>query len=323
MDSMIIDLCICTADRDSYLAECLGAVAAMKREKIQDCEVRLVVVVNGADRSGLDDIRRIASATGLPATVIHEPVRGIPFARNRAVQTALAQDSEAVAFIDDDDLPDPGWLGDLVEVANRTGADLVLGCWRLPPDLALPPILKDVRFFKEPDPDATNRYGLPAWAGTYNMLIRTSLIERLADAEGHLFDPAYASTGGSDTDLFVRAARAGGIVRAAPRSTVVRRWEPHRISVGGVIRRAFRLGATQAMIDARYREKRLNRRRLRRRFGDVAIAIAALCTVRAKAALGIQLVRIAEISGEIYGRMGGKAQYYQVGPGSRTPINSK
>jgi glycosyltransferase involved in cell wall biosynthesis len=313
MDSMIIDLCICTADRDSYLAECLGAVAAMERAKILGHEVRLVIVVNGADGSAIDGVRRMAVATGLAATVIHEAVRGIPFARNRAVQTALAQGAEAVAFIDDDDLPDPGWLGELVEVAGRTGADLVLGCWRLPADLALPPVLEDVGFFKAPDPDATDRYGLPEWAVTGNVLIRTSLIERLADAEGKLFDPAFASTGGSDTDLFVRAHRAGGIVTAAPRSTVVRRWEPERISVRGVMRRAFRLGVSQAMIDLRYREARKNRRRLRRRLRDVAAAVAGLAAVRSQAALGVQLVRIAEIVGEIHGRLGGKARYYESG----------
>jgi glycosyltransferase involved in cell wall biosynthesis len=316
MDSMIIDLCICTADRGSYLGECLGAVAAMARPKNQGNEVRLVIVVNGADSSAIDEIRRLAMATGLPAAVVHEPVRGIPFARNRAVQTALAQGAEAVAFIDDDDLPDPGWLGELVEVANRTGADLVLGCWRLPVDLDLPPILEDVRFFKAPDPDATNRYGLPAWAGTYNVLIRRALIERLLDAEGRLFDPTLASTGGEDTDLFVRAHRAGGIVTAAPRSTVVRRWEPERISLRGMMRRAFRLGVSQGLIASRYREKRRNRNRLRRRLRDVAIAVAGLCGVRSKAALGAQLVHIAEITGEIHGALGGRARYYESGKGA-------
>jgi hypothetical protein len=70
------------------------------------------------------------------------------------------------------------------------------------------------------------------------------------------------------------------------------------------------------MIDARYREKRKVRKRLRRRLGDVTAAIAGLCTVRSQAALGAQLVRIAEICGEIHGAMGGKARYYETG--SRT-----
>ena len=310
---MIIDLCICTVDRGSFLGECLDAVGALDREKTAGHEIRLVVVVNGPGETALDEVQSMAAATGLAATVVRETERGIPFARNRAVRTAIAQGAEAIAFIDDDDIPDPGWLGELIEVASSTDADLVLGRWRPPDSLDLPPVLKDVRFFKEPDPAATNRYGLPAWGGTYNVLIRKSLIERVCDGEAAPFDPAFASTGGSDTDLFVRAARAGAIVRAAPSSTVVRRWEPQRISVRGVMRRAFRLGVTQAMIDARYRDKRKNRRRLRRRLGDVTAAVAGLCAVRSKAALGTQLVRIAEISGELHGRMGGKARYYALG----------
>lgn len=313
---MIVDLCICTVDRGSFLGECLDAVRAMDRTTVAGHEVRLVIVVNGPDQSVIDRVQGMAAATGVAATVVSEPERGIPFARNRAVRTAIAQGAEAVAFIDDDDIPDPDWLGVLIDVASRTGAELVLGCWRPPAALELPPVLDGVRFFKEPDPDATNRYGLPAWGGTYNVLIRRSLIERLGDAAGNLFDPAFASTGGSDTDLFVRAARAGAIVQAAPRSRVVRRWEPARISVRGVMRRAFRLGVTQAMIDLRYREERKNRRRLRRRLRDVAAAIVGLCDVRSKAALGAQLVRIAEITGEIHGRMGGRARYYESGKGA-------
>lgn len=310
---MIVDLCICTVERGPFLGECLAAVGAMDRDRVAGHEIRLVIVVNGPDRTALDRVQSMVAATGLTATVVSEPERGIPFARNRAVRTAIARGAEAIAFIDDDDIPDPEWLGELLAVASRTGADLVLGRWRPPADLDLPRVLQGVRFFKEPDPDATNRYGLPAWGGTYNVLIRTSLIERLSDAEGQLFDPAFATTGGSDTDLFVRAARAGASVRAAPRSTVVRRWEPARISLRGVIRRAFRLGVTQAMIDSRYREKRKNRRRLRRRLGDVAGAVAGLCVVRSPAALGAQLVRIAEITGEIHGALGGRARYYETG----------
>ena len=310
---MIIDLCICTANRGSYLGECLGAVAAMKGEKMHGQEVRLVIVINGGDASDVNEVQGMAATTSLAATVAHEPRRGIPYARNCAVRTAIARGAEAIAFIDDDDIPDPGWLGELVEVANGTGADLVLGRWRPPNGLDLPPVLTAVRFFREPDPAATNRYGLPAWAGTFNVLMRTRLIERVCDGEAAPFDPAFASTGGSDTDLFVRAARAGAIVRAAPRSTVVRRWEPQRISVRGVMRRAFRLGVTQAMIDSRYRDGSKNRKRLRRRLADLTAAVAGLCAVRSQAALGAQLLRIAEISGKIHGLMGGKARYYEVG----------
>lgn len=308
---MIIDLCICTVDRGSFLAECLAAVGAVDRERTRGHEIRLVIVVNGPDTAALDHVSSLAAATGLAATVVHEAKRGIPFARNAAVRTAIARGAEAIAFIDDDDIPDPGWLGELIEVATATGADLVLGRWRPQDGLDLPPVLENVRFFREPDPAATNRYGLPAWGGTYNMLIRTSLVERLCDGEAAPFDPAFTSTGGSDTDLFVRAAGSGAVVQAAPLSTVVRRWEPERISLQGVMRRAFRLGVTQAMIDTRYRGKRKNRRRLRRRLGDIAAAVLGLCTVRSKPALGVQLLRIAEISGELHGRMGGRARYYE------------
>lgn len=58
---------------------------------------------------------------------ILEPRRGIPMARNRALDEALALDADALCFIDDDEYPDATWLDSIVRCWLDEGADLVGG----------------------------------------------------------------------------------------------------------------------------------------------------------------------------------------------------
>ena len=62
-----------------------------------------------------------------------EPQRGIAYARNRSVRRAGSVDW--IAFIDDDEVPPPGWLRSLVATQRRFGADGVSGTvvYRLAP----------------------------------------------------------------------------------------------------------------------------------------------------------------------------------------------
>ena len=54
-----------------------------------------------------------------------ESRRGIPFARNAAIK--YAGDVDFVALIDDDEIPAPLWLDELLRVQNKYGSDLVAG----------------------------------------------------------------------------------------------------------------------------------------------------------------------------------------------------
>ena len=84
----------------------------------------------------------------------------------------------------------------------------MFGFWRLPQDLRLPDWLRNSRYFRPPDPEDRNRYGLPGWAGTYNVLISRRVLEELTTGDGP-FRAEFASSGGEDSDLFIRAKAAG------------------------------------------------------------------------------------------------------------------
>src|SRR5512144_2419002 len=91
----------CTRDRPRELDRCLGAL-----ETLDSPGHTVLVVGNALTDDGSSDIARRHSARYL-----REPVAGLSRARNLG---ARACESEIVAFIDDDAVPEAGWLSHLV-----------------------------------------------------------------------------------------------------------------------------------------------------------------------------------------------------------------
>jgi glycosyltransferase involved in cell wall biosynthesis len=91
---------ICTRDRPEALERCLAAVDAVTYPSFE-----VLVVDNGSPTAGA---REIAERWGARCTV--EPRAGLSRARNRGAREARG---EVVAYLDDDALPEPGWLAGL------------------------------------------------------------------------------------------------------------------------------------------------------------------------------------------------------------------
>lgn len=313
---MRIAVCVCTCARPALLRECLAAVAAgLRAAPPPESELAVFVVDNRPDGQAAAVCAALRDALPGPLRFAEEPERGISFARNRALREALDWGADLVAFLDDDDLPEPDWLARLVARQRATGADLVFGAWRWPHDLALRPWQRDIKFFRPADFAARTRFGLPAAAGTFNVAIGRPLLERMAE-EGPWLRPQFALAGGGDTDFFVRAHRSGARHVLATDSLVVRRWEPGRTTFAGVLRRAFRVGNTSALQDREALEPGAFRRKRRR----VVLRLARLLAV---APLHLAPPRrfarhafeIARLSGDAYGRwLDGRFRYYGGGP---------
>jgi succinoglycan biosynthesis protein ExoM len=240
-------ICVCTCDRASLLARVLAVIERIELGDQAPEDVRLVIVDNHPDGKARAVCERARPRLPIDLLFVEEPRRGISFARNRAVAEAVDQGAELVAFIDDDDLPHPDWLEQLLRRQRETGADLVFGLWGPPRELRLPGWLRSTRYFQPPRPHDCNRFGLPAWAGTYNVLIGRSALERLSGPDGP-FRAAFAHCGGEDSDLFIRAKHAGLSHACALDSLVVRAWEPHRLTLAYVLRRGFLLGGSRVHI---------------------------------------------------------------------------
>ena len=145
---MKIAICICTCDRAESLGRLLDALAGMTLGPLDPGEIFVVVVDNNPDGRAQAICDKARKRLPVALHFVEEPERGISFARDRALATAVANDAAFIACIDDDDLPRADWLLRLVERQQATGADLVLGVWERPPDLNIPAWLSDIEFLK-------------------------------------------------------------------------------------------------------------------------------------------------------------------------------
>jgi succinoglycan biosynthesis protein ExoM len=326
---MKIAICICTSGRTHDLAQLLEALAGIDLGPLDPSGVFVVVVDNQPDGRARAVCGRAQERLPIALHFVEEPERGISFARNRAMATAIAHDAAFVSCIDDDDLPRSDWLLRLVERQRETGADLVLGVWELPPDFSIPAWLSDIEFLRPPPPEDLNKvgapYGLPYCSGTFNVLIGREVIETLQKS-GPVFSPEFSFIGGEDIDFFIRAQRRGFTLVPAPASVVRRYWEPDRLTLRGVLRRGFRLGSAQAHIDQRHlstQDHRRRRRRARKKLLRWAISLPQRLLAPGRGAdagsapgwfaprrIVARLHNLTRAVGTLHGRSGKKFRYY-------------
>jgi GT2 family glycosyltransferase len=307
-----VAVCVCTCNRPRLLGRLFAILERLEpgdRGPLLD-GVELVVVDNRPDGRARAVCDAWRGRLPVPLRFVEEPEPGISFARNRALAAALEGGAGLVAFVDDDDEPRPDWLRHLIDAQRASGADVVFGTWRHPEGLAPPWMLAKIRFFQPMQVENRNSYGLPAWAGTFNVMLTRRVVEELA-ARGPVFRPEFALTGGGDTDLFIRAHRAGFAHAVACDSVVHRVWEPSRMTLRGVVRRAFRIGCTRIQLAEEHQGPERVRKLRRRSAWKLARTMARLPSRAVRpTSLAVQLVRAARYAGELYAASGRRFVYY-------------
>jgi GT2 family glycosyltransferase len=170
-----------------------------------------------------------------------EPRRGIPFARNAALR-AVSPETSFVVMIDDDEVPETGWLAELLRIQAGTGAHVVCGpvLPELPPDV--PEWLRRGNFFDRPRRATGTRI---QDAGSGNVLVSRTVVESIPGG----FDERYALTGGSDTDFFRRVREAGFPMVWADAAVVSESIPATRANPPWLLRRQYRLGNTLGLTD--------------------------------------------------------------------------
>lgn len=220
---MTVTVGVITFRRPEGLATLLEALRA------QDATV--VVVDNDPAKS--------ARAVSQGVQYVHEPRRGLSFARNRALEVAREQGADYLAFIDDDEVPQPDWLERLLDAAREYRADVVTGPVLRQFEREPPAWIRRGRFFVDPRRPS----GSPVrFAATSNVLISSRLFDMR-------FDPRFALTGGEDTHFFLRASNQGHRLVWADDAVVVETVPPERAQLGWVLRRAYRLANTWSLCE--------------------------------------------------------------------------
>ncbi|MFT4050791.1 MAG: glycosyltransferase [Microbacterium sp.] len=256
--------------RPDRLDRLLGALAA-QCESVTRAKVRVMVIDNDPAGTAQDTSR----AHGVQYEL--EPGIGLSRVRNRALDEAAATDADALIFIDDDEVPQEGWLDAIIAPWCEGRADLVSGrvesTFAVPPD----PWITAGGFFRRVE--FTDGQLMEA-APTNNLLVDLAVVART----GVRFDERFGSTGGEDIHFTRTLRRSGARIVAAPDALVLDPVPAERATRQWVLRRAFRVGTTTARGDIVLASSPVAR--LGRRVTWIVIGTARMIVGAARATLG-------------------------------------
>lgn len=308
-----VAICVCTCDRAEALASLLASLREIDLSGLDAGHVELVVVDNNPDPRTREVCRQAASLLPIPLHYTEEPRAGVTYARNRAVTVALERGAEFLAFIDDDDIPSPDWLVQLLARQADTGADLVFGTWVL--DEQMPEWARESGIFRSPgkrkrESKQRRRYGLPDFASGCNMLLTRSIIERVGGG-GPVFDHAFSAIGGEDKDFFIRAHDMGATLAAAEQSVIFRNHEAERYTIRGLFRRGFKNGCSRVNMAGSHGNVGRRVRLFLTALGKLTLSLLVLpFSIFSRAMFMHHLYRMAKSSGILYSSLTGRGINY-------------
>lgn len=202
-----VSVIVCTRNRAGRLGACLERIRTSGREAAVRWE--LVVVDNGSTDGTRELLDGWCHAADHPVAVTSEPQPGLSAARNAGVRVARG---EVLAFVDDDCLVEPGWLGAVVAAHDASPApDLVGGRVDLD-DVA------DAAVSIRPYDDAmdiTDYGSLCARLIGCNFSVSAASLRAIGEFDERL-GAGTAAHSAEDFDLFYRLLRAGKRLRYDP-----------------------------------------------------------------------------------------------------------
>jgi succinoglycan biosynthesis protein ExoM len=221
-----ISVGVCTFKRPSMLKRLLHELQAQESKGAFTHSV--VVVDNDQNESARAIVEEFATESRLAVAYVVEREQNIALARNRAVREA---DGDFVAFIDDDEFPEPEWLLQLLDACGRPGIAGALGpvLPHFSPDV--PRWVVDGGFYDRPrHPTGT----VLTWSQTRtgNTLLKRELFPR----DGLAFNPQCLE--GSDQEFFRRMIEAGHTFTWCDEAVVFEEVPPARWTRSFLVRRA-------------------------------------------------------------------------------------
>jgi glycosyltransferase involved in cell wall biosynthesis len=310
----LIGICIATHRRPCGLQRLLAGLNRLELAPLGDKNVLIVVVDNAADRSAQPVVDAFRHVSRFDIVYGVEVRRGEAFARNTGV--AMAAQCSHLAFIDDDEEPDPRWLKVLYDCHCRTGAEIVCGAVeRLFPDPVPPEVVPHLQRGRRPlglvDLDRLTVVG-----GAGNLLVGAEVARAFG---GMPFPEQQALSGGTDSEFLIRARLRGYRVVGASDAVVREHVPPERVRRRRILLRKFSNGHVQ-----------MHRMRRHRRgtWQPSLLLCKAVAGVAGWSSVGLAcwwdrrrafaaLVRVAIHSGRIAGYFGAPAvQHYRTTDGS-------
>lgn len=193
-----ISVCVCTYQRPVWLKRLLTDLGRLNTQGLFAYSV--VVADNDEKESGRQVVEK--ARADYPVEIIYcvQPARSISLVRNMAIAQSKG---DAVAFIDDDEFPEPEWLLNLYRALASHQVAGVLGPVKPHFEAGAPAWVQRGGFYDRPE----HRTGfvMPWEEGrTGNVLFDKRIVEKVDP----IFRPEFG-TGGGDVDFFRRMMEAG------------------------------------------------------------------------------------------------------------------
>lgn len=221
---------VCTFRRPS-LFETLGSLAEL--DLPENTALKIIVADNDDTAALMGKVTDFAALHDLDIRYVHAPARNISIARNACLDAA---DGDFLAFLDDDEIADPGWLSQLLATAAGSHAGVVLG-----PAVAIYPA--DAPGWMRDNDFHSNRpvpRGDVVETGYSSNVLLDLRDPRVRQAR---FDHAFGRTGGEDVDFFFNLYRQG-VTMVIDNAAIVREpVAPARMSFRWLVRRRRQTGA--------------------------------------------------------------------------------
>jgi hypothetical protein len=272
---------------------------------------QVLVVDNDPEASAAEVVRRSPAVR-----YAHEPRPGISAARNRAL--AEAGDAAVLVFIDDDELPCPGWLERLLAAWRAWDCAAVAGPVSSRLEVPATPWVAGSGVF---DRRRLPSGSLVSGAGAGNLLLDLARVRAL----GLVFDERLGLTGGEDT-LFTHAlVHAGAQIRWCDEAEAVEAVPADRLTRDWVLRRSFRSASSLSRAQAQLAGGPLGRARVRAtvlakaavRMPQALLAAAAATSRRDVGSRAGAVTTLAAYAGLVVGAFG-----YVPGEYRRAPMAS-
>jgi glycosyltransferase involved in cell wall biosynthesis len=280
-----IAICIPTFRRNDLLAECLAALGTLRIPP--GFRLLQIVADNDAGAGARDLCHERAATLGWPVSYVVEPRRGLASVRNRLLEEAVRAGALWIAFLDDDERPDPAWLERHMQALARFGAAVSSG------PVVQPATPGSAERLRRPGRETGT---VPRHVACNNVVFHT----RLVVDQGLRFDPRFDFLGGEDFDFFDASARAGNAHVWNAEALVYEAVPPERATLRYLFLRHYS-GAINSVV--RYRKERSAARAWLhfgiKSLGKLIGSVVALlsCPFRGRAALHESVKRLANAAG--------------------------
>lgn len=243
-----ISVIVPTRDRAPMLRRCLEGMA---RQDLDRGKFEVLVVDNGSRDETAQVVDELRSHAGLAFQLLHEPRPGLHRGRHCGMNAAR---TERLVFVDDDIIPEPSWLGAILEAFTSGGARLV-GGRNLPDWGASPPTwladvwqrTKQIDTLSVLDLGDALRPVDPQLVWGCNFAITRDVLEETKGFHPDAMPENLLQFRGDGESYVTRhVARKGYRTLYHPRATVHHFVPPQRMTVEYFQRRAFAQGVSES-----------------------------------------------------------------------------